>query len=176
MDVERRVPRGLGPLVLAPFLAAAAVACAPVASTSAIPTYHEATSFLASVVALAQARDFDRLCGLGGGTCRSTLQGAGLDAVPATPPGIAGSRVVQPTQGTGGKTTAGGLVLQLCGLDGLGRPYSTEMLVFRDGATLLAIEPVYWSGMRIATDPTTPGEPALPFPGCPTEPGPTSPG
>ena len=170
MDIERRVPRGLGRLVLAAFVTTAA-ACAPLASTGDIPTYEEATSFLASVVGLAQARDFDRLCGLGGGNCRKTLQIAGLDAVPATPPGIAGSRVVQPTQRSNGMTTTGGLVLQLCGLDGLGRPYSTEMLVFRDGGRLLAIEPVYWSGMRIATDQTTPGEPASPFPGCPTEPG-----
>lgn len=170
MDVDRRVPRGLVRPALAGFVIAVAVACVPVASTRDIPTYDEATSFLASVVAFAQARDFDRLCGLGGGTCRSTLRDAGLDAVPATPPGIAGSRVVQPTRRPDGTTTTGGLVLQLCGLDGLGRPYSTEMLVFRDGGRLLAIEPVYWSGIRIASDPTTPGEPASPFPGCPVSP------
>ena len=171
MDVERRIPRRLGRLAPAALVVAAGAACAPVPSTGDIPAYDEATSFLASVVALAQARDFDRLCGLGGGNCRSTLEDAGLDAVPATPPGIAGSRVVQPTQRSDGKTSTGGLVLQLCGLDGLGRPYSTEMLVFRDGGKLLAIEPVYWSGMRIATDQDTPGEPASPFPGCPTQPG-----
>ena len=170
MDVERRVPRGLGRLVLAAFLAADLVACAPAASTGDIPTYAEATSFLASVVEFAQARDFDRLCELGGGNCRSMVQDAGLDAVPATPPGIAGSRVIKPTQRSDGTTTNGGLVLQVCGRDGLGRPYSTEMLVFRDGDTLLAIEPVYWSGIRIATDPNTPVEPDTPFPGCPTGP------
>ena len=99
------------------------------------------------------------------------IQDAGLDAVPATPPAISGSRVVKPTQRSDGTTTTGGIVLQVCGLDGLGRPYSSEMLVVRDGARLLAIEPVYWSGVRIATDQTTPGEPASPFPGCPREPG-----
>ena len=170
MDTECRVPRGLGRVALAAFVVAAATACAPLASPGDIPTYDEATSFLASVVLLAEARDFDRLCGLGGGNCRSVIQDAGLDTVPATPPFIAGSRAVKPTQRSDGTTTAGGLVLQLCGLDGLGRPYATEMLVFRDGARLLAIEPVYWSGIRIAADQATPGEPASPFPGCPTEP------
>ena len=171
MDIDRRVPRGLGRVALAAFVVATATACAPPASTGDIPTYDEATSFLTSVVSLAQARDFDRLCGLGGGNCRKTLREAGLDAVPATPPGIAGSRVVQPTRNSDGTISTGGLVLRLCGLDGLGRPYSTEMLVFRYEGELLAIEPVYWSGIRIATDQTTPSEPASPFPGCPAGPG-----
>jgi hypothetical protein len=139
-----------------------------------MPTYEEATSFLASVVALAQVRDFNGLCEMGGGNCRRTLRDAGLDAVPATPPGIAGSRVIEPTRRADGLETAGGLVLQLCGVDGRGRPYSTEMLVFREDGRLLAIEPVYWSGMRIATEPTTPAEPVAPFPGCPTQPSPSA--
>ena len=40
--------------------------------------------------------------------------------------------------------TSGGLVLEVCGIDGRGDPYYDEVLVFRVGSRLISIGTVYW--------------------------------
>ena len=41
-------------------------------------------------------------------------------------------------------------MLVLCGVDGHGDHYDSEMLVFHDGNGLAVINPVYWGTTRIA--------------------------
>jgi hypothetical protein len=115
---------------------------------------------------LARAGDFTRLCALGGGNCQQILDGAG--PVPDAPPTVIGSRVVEPTHLPDGNWDVGGRVLAVCGIDGRGQPYRSEVIVFQDGPTLRIIEPVYWSGYSIgdAASPVTPASPE-PIGGCP---------
>jgi hypothetical protein len=65
---------------------------------------------------------------------------------------VIGIRAIQPDT-TGDVRSSGGLVLELCG-ESQGETYYTEMLVFRENGELRAIEPVYWSGFRVAQDST----------------------
>lgn len=118
----------------------------------------EAGSFLARIVDLARAGDFEGLCLLAGdGNCRRHLEAAGLDAVPVDPPRVVATRTIR--SGVADEASAGGLVLVMCGRDARGDPYRSEMLVFRDGTSLRAINPVYWGNARIATDGRTVGAP-----------------
>jgi len=115
------------------------------------PTSAEAEAFLARVVDVARSEDFLALCELGGGSCQDFLNEEGGRDVPAEPPEIVGSRVIQPT-GTGAGRV-GGYVLEMCGTKDDGEPYYSEMLVFRDArGALKGIEPTYWMGIRISDD------------------------
>ena len=125
---------------------------APQAGT--IPTVEEARGFLDRVVELAQAGDFEGLCAIGDGNCKSHLEDAGRDAVPPGPPSIVRTGTV-PTTTSGGQTSLGGIVFVLCGVDGHGDHYDSEMLVFHDGSGLRAINPIYWGRTRIADGPAT---------------------
>jgi hypothetical protein len=119
-----------------------------------IPTVDEARGFLDQVVELAQAGDFASLCAIGDGNCMDHLEDAGRDAVPPDPPTIVRTGTV-PTTSSGGQTSLGGIVFVLCGVDGHGDHYDSEMLVFHDGSGLRAINPVYWGRTRIAGRPAT---------------------
>jgi hypothetical protein len=137
-------------------VAGLAVACsssAPPAGT--IPTEAEARSFLNRVVELAQVGDFEGLCAIGDGNCMDSLEGAGRNAVPRDPPAVVGTSVIPTSATSSGRRSLGGVVLVLCGIDGHGDPYESEMLVFHDGSGLRAINPIYWGGMRIAGTPDT---------------------
>ena len=79
-----------------------------------------------------------------------TAETAGVAAVSTSGPEVLGSRVIGTTA-----ASAGGRVLELCGRDGLGRPYYSEMLVFRDGGRLLSTGTVYWVGITIPGTSTT---------------------
>ena len=125
---------------------------APPAGT--IPSVDEALGFLDQVVERAQAGDFDSLCAIGDGNCMGHLEDAGRDAVPPDPPTIVRTGTV-PTTSSGGQTSLGGIVFVLCGVDGNGDHYDSEMLVFHDGRGLRAINPVYWGKTRIAGSPMT---------------------
>jgi hypothetical protein len=129
-----------------------------------IPTAEEATASLNRLVTLARAGDFEELCAIGDGNCPRTLAEVGADARPLDPPTVVGSRSVEPNEVSG---ALGGRVLELCGVDGRGREYYSEILVFRDDAGLLrVINPVYWSGITIAGGQTTIASPAA-TPSCP---------
>lgn len=133
-------------------IAVLVAACAlPGTATPAPPPSEAATAaYLAEVVRVVLAGDLDRLCDLGGGTCRRQLR-EGADAAPRTAPRVVGSIVVPPTLLSDGNWRVGGRLLQLCGLDGLGRRYYSEMLVFADRGRLISLEPVFWTGLQIET-------------------------
>ena len=144
-------------------VAVAMMGCAAVSSdVGSVPAESEARGFLARIVAAAQGGDFAELCSFGDPSCADALEGAGRDAVPPLPPTVAGTRVITPTA-----NRYGGLVFQLCGIDGRGQRYATEMLVLRSAEGLKAIQPVFWSGMRIAPDGEVGPNDPLSFPGCP---------
>jgi hypothetical protein len=162
-------PEAARRLGFAGLLAAALIAgCSlvPFGQPEPIPTGGEARAFLAEIVTLARSADFDGLCARGS-TCRHDLESAGRDAVPPDPPLIVGTRRIEHEQRQDG-WLVGGIVLQVCGIDGRGDPYDGEVLVFRSEGRLTSIGTVYWSGIRIATGNTT-GGPRGPAPaGCPT--------
>ncbi len=115
------------------------------------PTEAQARAALDEAVSLARAGDFTGLCAIGGGNCQRTLDDAGRDAVPTAAPTVIGTRVIEPTQLAGGAWDLGGRVLGVCGIDGRGQPYRSEVLVFQDGQTMRMIEPVYWSRLTIGS-------------------------
>lgn len=134
----------------AALLIATLAACGPIAATPAagtVPTDVEARSLLSLVVDAAQRRDFAALCAYGDANCVDVLEAAGRDRVPLAPPHVVGTRQLPPTD-----DRFGGLVLQLCGLTDDGQVYRTEMLILRTGAGLKAVQPIYWSGMRVPAD------------------------
>jgi hypothetical protein len=130
-------------------LCAVSACTTPPGASHGVPTIGEAQGFLAKAVALAQRGDFKGLCAIGDGNCERSLDMAGRDAVPPAPPTVIGVRI-RPTTATGDQVSIGGVVLEMCGRDAIGNPYHSEMLVFRDGSDLRAINPVYWSNTTIA--------------------------
>jgi hypothetical protein len=117
------------------------------------------------IVAAAQAKDFEALCGLngsanvcwhelrvycpesyGGGPAPQFPKGEELEqecreSVPPAPPTIVSSRDEPSKDGY-----TGGRVLLVRGVDGRGKPYETEVLIFRDKRSYKAIHAVFWSG------------------------------
>ena len=115
-----------------------------------VPSFAEAEHHLDAAVAVVRSGDLTHLCDLGSATCQHTLDISDPAAVPTSGPDVLGSRVIGTTA-----TSAGGLVLELCGRDGLGHSYYSEMLVFRDGQRLLSTGTVYWVGITIPGTSTT---------------------
>lgn len=142
-------------LLVALNLVLAVAACTPAGPPAGtIPSVEQARRHLDAVVRLALAGDFDGMCALADGNCERILDMVGRDAVPPDPPRIVGTRTV-PTTSSNGQQSFGGVVLVLCGVDGRGKPYDSEMLVFNDGNGLRAINAVYWGPTRIASSPQT---------------------
>jgi hypothetical protein len=139
-------------LILVLAVAACTSAGGPAAGT--IPSAEQAQHHLDEIVRLARAGDFDAMCALGDGNCKSMLEIAGRDAVPLDPPKVIDTRTI-PTTSANGQQSFGGIVLVVCGIDGRGEPYDSEVLVFNDGNGLRAVNPVYWSRTRIASNPQT---------------------
>jgi hypothetical protein len=148
-DAGRRRPALAGALVLL------MSACQAVSFTPAPPPSEaDATAFLARLAELARSRDFAALCDLGSGNCEHVLDEVGQATAPATDPVIVDTRVIAPRELQDDTWSLGGRVLQVCGTDGAGRPYQSEVLVFSTQGTLRAIEAVFWAGGRIADDGT----------------------
>jgi hypothetical protein len=123
-----------------------------------------ARTYFERIVAAAEAKDFDALCRLNGsvGTCEFELrnicpenfgsgpapsfpQGEALEqecreSVPPEPPEIVSSRHHPRRDGY-----VGGRILVVRGTDGRGKPYETEVLIFRDKRSYKAIHAVFWS-------------------------------
>jgi hypothetical protein len=115
-----------------------------------IPTQAAALELFNEIVAVVQSGDLNNLCRYGSGTCRKTLDTAEPGSTPRTRPVVVGSRIDESSTEDGETWSIGGRILELCGRDGNGRPYYSEMLIFEADGRLIAKEPVYWVGMRIA--------------------------
>lgn len=131
-------------------------------------TEAEARHYLGRIVATAKARDFEALCKLHGtmGNCRHQLnQGCDerpfdqdkiscTETVPEAPPTVVSTRYLEKDgDGTPGR------ILSLSGTDAFGRPYQSEVLVFRENRhNFKAINAVYWANSYIIEgDIVTPG-------------------
>lgn len=116
------------------------------------PSEEDALTFLDLLVEKAEARDLEGFCSVaGGGNCDGIAEESGGGAaIPSDPPVVAGTRLI-PSRPAGDGTLAGGQLLVLCGVDGLGKPYRTETLVsIGPDHVLYAINAVYWSGFNLA--------------------------
>lgn len=142
-----------------------AACSAPSAPPPSPPTEAAALTYLDSVVALVASGDPFAICEVGSGTCEQILRKSALGAVPSSAPAVIGSRLIEPFRLPDGTWAAGGRVLELCGRDGFGSPYYSEMLVFEDRGRLISTATPYWLGFGIAEDPFV-GGPRT-DPGCP---------
>jgi hypothetical protein len=113
------------------------------------PPVEAAEAHLDEVIDAGIDRDWERLCALASGTCEGELQGFEEQA-PTEPPRVVEAQIHEPVRGGDGSWSSGGVLFVLCGTDGLGGPYESEVLVFDDaGRGLLATAAVYWVGTKI---------------------------
>jgi hypothetical protein len=141
----RRRVLGLGGLVV---VSLAAAVVWPRRSGPPAVTEAEARAYLRQIVAAGLAHDFTTLCSLNGAVsnCQTQLDLAGRDAVPPQPPNVVGSRY-DPKDS---KDDTPAMILVVDGIDGRGKPYRTEVAVFReDRDHFKAINAVYWSNFKI---------------------------
>ncbi len=132
--------------------------CSTPAPAPGAPSAEAARSFLDRVFAVATTGSVESLCDLGSGTCAHDLRSAGVGTRPSAPPRVMGSWVVPSAPANGGAATAAGRAFALCGTDGLGRGYYSEVLIFDDGGRgLRAVNAVFWLGTRLATTATVNG-------------------
>ena len=123
-----------------------------------------ARKYFARIVTAAQQKDFDTLCELNAsqGTCEFDMRvacrppdGGPIDpgkkvllewcqaAVPAEAPRIVSSARRESRSGSVAER-----LLAVAGTDGYGRPYETEVLIFRDKRSYRATHAVFWSGQK----------------------------
>lgn len=126
-------------------------------------TEAEARRYLDRMVAAAEARDFEALCELNGSVlnCRRQLD-IGCDDAPATAPEVSCRDTVpdEPPQVVTTRsspktspTDTPGRLLVVRGIDRAGKPYETEVFVFRENRrSFKAINAVYWSNAQIIDD------------------------
>lgn len=132
--------------------AAALVACSVSAGAetpAAPPTEPEALAYLDDVVGIVRAGDLGRLCDRGVSTCERSLDAAARASAPRTAPRVVASVEVSAVTHPDGSWTSGGRLFTLCGLDGIGRAYVSELLVFREGDRLIGMQPVFWTGTGV---------------------------
>jgi hypothetical protein len=141
--------------------------CGGIASRTPVPppSEAEALAHLAQVEGVVRSGDLSHLCDLGGGTCKQILERSDPATVPNTVPVVVGTRVIPHSDLPGGMWTDGGRVLMLCGRDGLGKRYYSEMLVFFEDGRVISTGTAYWVGMTIANGTTTEASPP-PVSGC----------
>lgn len=123
----------------------------------AVPDESAGIAIVNQLVAAATGGNLNAICGLGSGTCPHDLRNAAPGTAPSAPPRVMGSWVVEPVwQAASGTWSVGGRAFGLCGTDGLGARYYSEVLVFDSGGgALRAINAVFWTGARIATSAET---------------------
>lgn len=97
--------------------------------------------------------DIEALCELGGSelSCQNAWQNTGeWPAAPGVQPVVVNSRILPEQQQDNGNVSRGGLILEVQGVDGLGRAFNTDFLVFDEGGGMLvALNPVYWTGTSV---------------------------
>jgi hypothetical protein len=165
VDVDGWFPRSVSRRFVLGAILALVVGCGPGAYTPPPPPTEEAAiAHLDEVVRLVQSGGVESICSFGSGTCPHELRAMDAAAVPALRPHVVGTRVLAPKRNADGTWAIGGRVISLCGVDGRGEPYSSEMLVFSDGNRLISTNTLYWTGSHVATGDST-GSP-LPQAGC----------
>jgi hypothetical protein len=147
-------------------LLALAGCAGPANPVPAPPSEDEARAYLEQVVALVLAGRLDDLCRVGSATCDQTLRRSTPAAAPSEPPTVVDIRLMPNARRADGTWVTGGRIIEVCGVDGLGHTYRSEILVYREGGRVIGKEPVFWTGLRIARGPLArapdPGRPPCP--------------
>ena len=129
-------------------------------------TEAEARAYVDRIVAAGLARDFDKVCELNGAVlnCKRILDFKGMkEALPSERPTFTGTRYYAAQNGG----VAGRSVI-VEGRTSCGKPYRTEVFVFReDRNTLKAVNAVYWSNFSFGTGPEVTPPDTTPPSECP---------
>jgi hypothetical protein len=134
-------------------LAVAACAGPKAYAPATPPSETDSRTLVHQVIDLALARRFDQLCALGTPQCTNVLLSTGTDTVPSDSPTIVAVTTVPNKETSPGTWTPGGILFSLCGLDGKGAPYHSQLLVSENpsGTGLMAMEPVFWGGFTVGS-------------------------
>jgi hypothetical protein len=125
------------------------------------PSDAAARTVVQRMTELVAASDWDGLCALYS-NCPDILDGQAKLAAPATPPLILGTADVSDSG-----NTQGGRAVYLCGPDGNGRAYRTDILIFGPDDDPVVITPVFWwAGWSSSM--TAPGPTPVPNAACPS--------
>lgn len=111
------------------------------------PQIEDARALLDEIIEAGLDRDWQRLCASASGTCEAELADV-QDRAPVEPPVVIAASVHQPIV-RDESWTSGGVLFTLCGIDGLGDGYESEVLVFNGGTRLMATAAVYWTGTQV---------------------------
>jgi hypothetical protein len=125
------------------------------APQSAVVSDADAREALDDAVTVVHSGDLGQLCDISANhrMCTETLDELGRVSAPVeSTPVITDSYALTPRRVPNGGGTAGGRVLEVCGLDGQGESYSTELLVILGSDAPVLVNAVYWSGHRFAGD------------------------
>ncbi len=141
-------------LLLAVAVTAVVAGCTSGAATPSFlphPTDQQARDELTLLFNWAKAGDFAMLCAHGSLNCEQNLEDFSAKAsAPTTPPLVVGSRDVPD-----GDRSQGGRLLEVCGLDSLGRSYQTTHLFSGTGNNFVVIEAVFWVPINYSESATT---------------------
>lgn len=105
-----------------------------------------ARGLLVEAVGMVQEGRVGDLCGLAAAdasTCAESVESVG-ELVPEDPPVVV---CAHPLPATG--PMRHGTLLVLEGDDGAAEPYRSEFPVYHDGRAVVALDPVYWGGLRV---------------------------
>lgn len=140
-------------------------ACGPQAGAPDAPTVEQARAHVEAIIQLVESGGADRVCDFGGPTCPDSVGRLDLRAVPTTRPKITRIGVVPRVDHDDGTWSNAYVRVELCGIDGIGRIYHSEMMVYWDRGKIVSTEPAYWLGIGIADDPVI-GAPTGPPEAC----------
>ncbi len=132
------------------------------------PSDQQARAFLGRLVSLAEAKDFTALCSHGSLNCEQNLKDFDAQStVPSTAPTVVGSRDV-PDQ----DRSQGGRLLEVCGLDGSGQAYRSNVLFFGNVDNFTVIDALYWTPITFSEATLAPASSAAmtgpEWAGCPS--------
>ena len=126
---------------------------------------------LSHVVDLAKVESVTDLCRIGSLNCVRNAQMRDADQTrPATAPVVVASWDV-PDGKSDNAVQQGGRMLEVCGIDGKGKAYHSQMLFFgSDLDHFTVFEPTYWTNMNISTSLSGPpsASPGSEWAGCPS--------
>ena len=139
-------------------------ACGPQASAPEAPTTEQALAHVEALIKLVESGGASRICDFGGPTCHDSVDPLDPRAFPTTRPKITNVRLVPRVDHPDGTWSNAYVRVDLCGLDGRGQTYHSEMMVYWNRGRIVSTEPAYWLGLGIADGPVVgaPGGPPQP--------------
>ena len=146
-------------------LAMVVAACSATSGPAAPPSQAEALQHLEAAIAMVESGNASRICELGPPSCPHSVEPLDLAAVPSTRPSVIRVRTRQGVDHGDGTWSNGSVIIELCGMDGLGKPYQSDMQVYWHEGRIVSTVPAYWLGIQFAEDPVV-GPPDGPIGAC----------